>query len=60
MRYVFDASSIFEALATERLKHLINNYTVEIVRYELGKRKRLVGDLNEDVFSRLISLTKRR
>lgn len=33
--YIFDASSIFEAISQNKIEVLIGNYTMELTRYEL-------------------------
>ncbi|MFN3621278.1 MAG: type II toxin-antitoxin system VapC family toxin [Nitrososphaerales archaeon] len=57
MSFLFDASSIFEALIKGSIRILSGNYTVEIARYELGnilwRRRVLVGDISSDECIRL-------
>ena len=52
MSFVFDASSIFEAMLHGKVRVLSGNYTVDLTRYELGnvlwKRRALLGDLSEE------------
>jgi len=63
MKYLFDASSILEAITKDKIEVLSANYTVELARYELGntiwKRIRLLGKVNREEYTRLISLVKR-
>ena len=63
MKYLFDASSILEAITKDKIEVLSVNYTVELARYELGntiwKRIRLLGKVNREEYTRLISLVKR-
>ena len=63
MKYLFDASSILEAITKDKIEVLSVNYTVELARYELGntiwKRIRLLGKVNRMEYTRLISLVKR-
>ena len=63
MSFVFDASSIFEAILIGNVRILDNQYTVEIARYELGnvlwKKRTLVGDLSDKECTRLGNLIKR-
>lgn len=63
MSFLFDASSIYEAVARGKLRVLSDNYTVEIARYEIGnilwKRRMLVGDITFDECFRIANLTKR-
>lgn len=63
MSFVFDSSSIFEAMLRGEVKVLSGNYTVNLARYELGnvlwKRRVLLGDLSEEKCLRLVDLVKR-
>ena len=63
MSFVFDASSIFEAMLHGKVRVLSGNYTVDLARYELGnvlwKRRVLLGDLSEEKCVRLVNLVKR-
>jgi predicted nucleic acid-binding protein len=36
MKYLFDASAIFRAIKDNKVEVLTGNYTLELVRYELG------------------------
>jgi predicted nucleic acid-binding protein len=36
MKYMFDSSAIFEAIKENKIGVLVGNYTVELVRYEIG------------------------
>jgi len=36
MKYLFDSSAIFRAIKENKIDLLIENYTVELTRYELG------------------------
>lgn len=60
MSYLFDASSIFEAIVRNKVEVLAGNYTVELARFELGnvlwKRRDCV---NAEEYKRLASLVKR-
>lgn len=62
MKFLFDASSILEALVKGSVRVLNNNYTVEIARYELGnilwRRRTLIGDVNDEEYIRLTNLLK--
>ncbi|MEM3479415.1 MAG: type II toxin-antitoxin system VapC family toxin [Candidatus Bathyarchaeia archaeon] len=63
MKYVFDSSSIFEAIIEDKISVLAGNYTLDLARYELGnliwKRRALVRDLKEDEYRRLMEIVKR-
>ena len=63
MKLVFDASSIFEAIANGNIRILSDQYTLELARYELGnilwKRKILIKDIDRDEFLRLSKLIKK-
>lgn len=63
MKFVFDSSSIFEAIVRGKIKALAGNYTLDLAKYELGnilwKRGTLIGDLNVDAYKRLIRIFKR-
>ena len=60
MSYLFDASSIFEAIVRNKVEVLAGNYTVELARFELGnvlwKRRDCV---NAEKYKSLASLVKR-
>lgn len=62
-RYLFDASSIFEALVRGRAEVLSGNFTLELARYELGnvvwKRRSLIGDLSREDALRILGLFKK-
>ncbi|MGP3667238.1 MAG: type II toxin-antitoxin system VapC family toxin [Candidatus Bathyarchaeota archaeon] len=62
MKFLFDASSILEALVKGSVRVLNNNYTVEIARYELGnilwRRRTLIGDVDDEEYIRLTNLLK--
>jgi predicted nucleic acid-binding protein len=36
MKYLFDTSAIFKAIQENKINLLIQNYTIELTRYELG------------------------
>ena len=36
MKYLFDTSAIFKAIQENKINLLIQNYTIELARYELG------------------------
>jgi hypothetical protein len=36
MKYLFDASSIFEIIKAGNLKSLVDGYTTDLARFELG------------------------
>ena len=62
-KYLFDASSIFEALVRGRAEVLSGNFTLELARYELGnvvwKRRSLIGDLGREDALRILGLLKK-
>ncbi|MEM2882817.1 MAG: type II toxin-antitoxin system VapC family toxin [Candidatus Bathyarchaeia archaeon] len=62
MSFLFDASSIFEALIGENVGILSDNYTLEIARYELGnilwRSRALTKDINDGECIRLANLIK--
>ncbi len=49
MSFIFDSSSIFEALLRKELRLLSGNYTINLAKYELGslvwKRGAIIGDI---------------
>lgn len=63
MRYLFDASSIYSVVAEPRTEVLIQNYTCDLVRYELGniflterlRRKTINGAQQESMLVRIKS-----
>ena len=63
MKYVFDSSSIFRAVLENKVDLLVDGYTDEIARYELGniiwKKRVLKKELDEDEYSRLSRLIYR-
>ena len=63
MSFLFDASSIFEAIVRGNIKVLSGNYTVELARYELNnilwKRARLIGDVTVEDVLKLADIVKR-
>lgn len=60
---VFDASSIFEAIAKNRIELIVNAYTTDLARYELlnavWKKCRLRRELREHECEKLAELLKR-
>lgn len=63
MSYLFDSSSIFEAIVRNRVEVLAGSYTVELARFELGnvlwKRRKLTDFVSAEEYKRLTSLVKR-
>ncbi len=62
MSYVFDSSSIFEALIRKRIRLLSGNLTISLARYELGnviwKRSMLSKDLKPGTQAKLLALAR--
>lgn len=62
MKYIFDSSSIFRAIAEDKIEVLAGNYTLNLARYELGniiwKRRILSKDLEKDEYKRLMEIIK--
>ncbi len=60
MRYLFDASSIFEIIKTENLKSLVDGCTTDLARFELGnvvwKEVNLTKKLSPNEGERIIAL----
>jgi len=63
MSYVFDSSSIFEALSRGVVRALSGQYTVELARFELNnilwKRRTLLRDVGDEEVTRLAKVLKR-
>jgi len=63
MSFLFDASSIFEAIIRGVAKVLSGNYTIELARYELGsivwKKATLLGSVDESKYVELIYVLKK-
>ena len=63
MSYVFDSSSIFEALIRGVVRALSGQYTVELARFELNnilwKRRTLLRDIGDEELTRLAKVLKR-
>ncbi|MEM2739989.1 MAG: type II toxin-antitoxin system VapC family toxin [Candidatus Bathyarchaeia archaeon] len=63
MKFIFDSSSIFEAILKDKVAVLVGNYTLGLARYELGnlvwKRISLIKDIGRDDYRRLIAIVKR-
>ncbi len=63
MSYVFDSSSILEALSRGVVRVLSGQYTVELARFELNnilwKRRTLLKDIGDEELTRLARVLKR-
>jgi len=63
MSFLFDASSIFEALVERKVRALQGNYTIDLAMYEVGnilwKRRCLLKDVDDEEIAQLIGLIKR-
>ncbi len=63
MSYLFDSSSIFDALLREQVKVLKGQFTVDLARYELGnilwKEQALRRTMDAVRMPRLLSIAKR-
>ncbi|MEM2588074.1 MAG: type II toxin-antitoxin system VapC family toxin [Candidatus Bathyarchaeia archaeon] len=62
MKFVFDSSSIFQAIIENKVSVLAGNYTLDLAKYELGnlvwKRRALMKDLERDECKRLMEIIK--
>lgn len=60
MKFVFDSSSIFQAIIENKVPILAGNYTLKLAKYELGnlvwKRRALMKDLEREECKRNINL----
>lgn len=60
--YLFDASSIFEAISRNRIELLVKNYTIELAKYELinilWKRLFLERDVSKEECDHIIEIIK--
>ncbi len=63
MSFLFDASSIFEAIVEKKVRVLHGNYTINLTIYEVGntiwKRMSLLRDVDDAEAAKLVLLVKR-
>ena len=64
MKYLFDASSIFEIIKAGNLKSLVDGYTTDLARFELGnviwKEVNLTKRISFSEGERMISIVTMR
>lgn len=62
MKFVFDSSSIFQAIIENKVSVLAGNYTLKLAKYELGnlvwKRRALMKDLEREECKKLMEIIK--